>query len=91
MAIEISVNEQGKKRKKENPFQNKKCRLVHIGKNSGYQSKNFQDSFQTIINPDIIDAQTSALTNIIIDSAADFFGNTETSKQNSKGWWSTDI
>ena len=38
--------------------------------------KNFQDSFLTIINPDIIDAQTSAVTNI--DSATEFFGNTET-------------
>ena len=53
--------------------------------------KNFQDSFTTNINPDIIDAQTSALTNIIIDSATDFFGNTETSKKISKGWWNTDI
>ena len=37
--------------------------------------KNFQDSFPTNIYPDIIDAQTSALRNII-DSATDFFGNT---------------
>ena len=44
--------------------------------------KNFQGSFLAIINPDIIDAQNSALTNTIIDSATDFFGNTETSKKN---------
>ena len=43
--------------------------------------KNFEDTFPTIINPDIIDAQTSALTNIIIDSATDFFANTEISKK----------
>ena len=34
----------------------------------------------TKINPDITDAQISAVTNIIIDSATDFFANTETSK-----------
>ena len=45
MAIEISVNEQGKKRKKEHPFQKKKCRLVHMGKNSGYQTKKLQRHF----------------------------------------------
>ena len=47
----------------------------------GTKLKNVQESFPTIINPGVIDAQTSALTNIIIDSATDFFGNTETSKK----------
>ena len=62
-----------------------------MGKNSGYQTKKLKDPFPTIIKPDIIDVQTSALTNIIIDSATDFFGKTETSKKISKGWWSADI
>ena len=53
MAIEISVNEQGKKRKIDWSIWE---RIVDT------RLKNFQDSFPTIINLDIIDPETSALT-----------------------------
>ena len=91
MAIEISVNEQGKKEKRNTHFRTKNADWSIWERILDTKLKNFQDFFSTIINPDIIDAQTSALTNIIIDSATDFFGNTETSKKISKGWWNTDI
>ena len=91
MAIEISVNEQGKKEKRNTHFRTKNADWSIWERILDTKLKNFQDSFPTIINPDIIDAQTSALTNIIIDSATDFFANTEISKKISKGWWSTDI
>ena len=45
MAIEISVNEQGKKEKRNTHFRKKKCRLVHMGKNSGYQIKKLRRHF----------------------------------------------
>ena len=85
MAIEISVNEQGKKRKKEHPFQKKNADWSIWERIRDTKLKTFKDTFPTIVNPDIIDAQTSALTNIIIDSATDFFANTEISKRISKG------
>ena len=92
MAIEISVNEQGKKEKRNTHFRTKNADWSIWERILDTKLKNFQDSFQTNINPDIIDAQTSTLTNIIIDSTTDFFGNTETSKKIiSKGWWNTDI
>ena len=77
MAIEISVNEQGKKGKRNTHFRTKNadCSIWEIILDA--KLKKFQNSFPTIINPDIIDAQTSALINIIIESATDFFGNTE--------------
>ena len=90
MAIEISVNEQEKKEKRNNHFRTKNADWSIWEKILDTELKNFQDSSPTIINPDIIDTQTSALTNII-DSAIAFFGNTETSKKVSKGWWNTDI
>ena len=81
MAIEISVNEQGKKEKRNTHFRTKNADWSIWERILDTKLKSFQDCFPTIINPDIIDAQTSALTNIIIDSATDFFGNTETSKK----------
>ena len=44
MAIEISVNEQGKKEKRNTYFRTK-CRQVHMGKNSGYQTKKLSRLF----------------------------------------------
>ena len=91
MAIEISVNEKGKKEKRNIHFRTKNAGWSIWERILDTKLKNFQDSFPTIINPDIIDVQTSALTNIIIDSATGFFGHTETSKKISKVWWSTDM
>ena len=91
MAIEILVNEQEKKEKRNTHFRTKNADWSIWERTLDTKLKNFQDPFPTIIKPDIIDVQTSALTNIIIDSATDVFGKTETSKKNSKGWWSTDI
>ena len=83
MAIEISVNEQGKKEKRNTHFRTKNADWSIWERILDTKLKNFQDSFPTNINLDI-DVQTSALTNII-DSATDFFGKTETSKKISKG------
>ena len=91
MAIEILVNEQEKKEKSNTHFRTKNADWSIWERTLDTKLKNFQDPFPTIIKPDIIDVQTSALTNIIIDSATDFFGKTETSKKISKGWWSADI
>ena len=86
MAIEISVNEQGKKEKRNTHFRAKNADWSIRERVLDTKLKTFQDSFLTNINPDIIDAQTSALTSIIIGSGTDFFGNTETSKKISKRW-----
>ena len=65
MAIEISVNEQGKKEKRNTHFRTKNADWSIWERILDTKLKNFQDSFLTNINPDIIDAQTSALTNIV--------------------------
>ena len=85
MAIEISVNEQGKKEKRNTHFRKKNADWSIWERIRDTKLKTFKDTFPTLVNPDIIDAQTSTLTNIIIDSATDFFANTEISKRISKG------
>ena len=79
IAIEISVNEQGKKEKTNTHFRTKNADWSTWERILDTKLKNFEDPLLTIINPDITDAQTSTLTNIIIDSGTDFFGNLETS------------
>ena len=51
----------------------------------------FVSSFPNEVSRNIIDEQANLFVNIITESAFSFFGVTEKSKQESKGWWNKDI
>ena len=52
---------------------------------------NFVNSYPEEISKNIIEKQACLLTKIIVGSAIDFFGMTEISTKEIKGWWNEDI
>ena len=53
--------------------------------------EDYLEEFPTEITEEEVDNQTKKLTDIIINNATLFFGQTEATKKDSKGWWSKDI
>ena len=51
----------------------------------------FISSFPNEVSRSITDDQANLFCNIITQSASSFFGVTERSKKENKGWWSKDI
>ena len=52
--------------------------------------EDYSTNFQLEISENVIDQQTSKLTELIVGSATSFFGPTEISKR-TKGWWNNNI
>ena len=48
-------------------------------------------SFPETISEEVKDVQVNKLTDIVVNSATEFFGMTVASKKKRKGWWSKDI
>ena len=53
--------------------------------------KHFVSSYPKEISETIIDKQACLLTEVIVESAKHFFGMTEISTKESKGWWNNNI
>ena len=53
--------------------------------------EDYLEEFPTEIREEEMDNQTKKLTEIITNIATLFFGQTEATKKESKGWWSKDI
>ena len=51
----------------------------------------FISSFPNEVSRSITDDQANLFCNIITQSASSFFGATERSKKENKGWWSKDV
>ena len=53
--------------------------------------EDYLEEFPLEITEEGMDNQTKKLTEIIINNASLFFGQTEATKKERKGWWSKDI
>ena len=51
----------------------------------------FITSFPETISEEVIDIQENKLTDVVVNSATEFFGRMIASKKKSKGWCSKDI
>ena len=53
--------------------------------------EDYSTNFPLEISKKVIDQQVNKLTELIVGSAASFFGLTEISNQRAKGWWNSNI
>ena len=89
--IEITIDTQNTRN---NSLPHFKTKDANWGKWAEFLDNNlltFLNSFPHEISKTIIDEKAELFVDIIFNSASQFFGMTELSKKESKGWWNKDI
>ena len=89
-AIEILIEEDIDQ--KQNPrFKTKNADWEEWKKVLQPKLEEYHANFPREISPEVIDQQANNLTNLIVESATDFFGLTEITKNTPKRWWNNEI
>ena len=91
-AIEIQIEEKNLNLLSKIPhFKTKNAKWNQWANTLDKNLESFFNSFSKEISENIVEERAVTLTDIIVTTATNFFGLTETSKKESKGWWNSEI